>query len=88
MTEQHSTAAVGGASSGRRGPARRRVVAALFVDFGDARGDDRRPPRARYECVRCNYRSEIVTGPAAVAAFTATAADAHRIVCPALQENQ
>ncbi|WP_327337370.1 hypothetical protein OG384_14815 [Streptomyces sp. NBC_01324] len=63
------------------------VVAALFVDFGDDRGNDRRPPRARYECVRCGYRSEIVTGPAAVAAFTATARDTHRTVCPALQEN-
>ncbi|WP_327436118.1 hypothetical protein OG279_26125 [Streptomyces sp. NBC_01201] len=65
------------------------VVAALFVDFGNDRGpvETHRPPRARYECVPCAYRSEVVTGPAAVAAFNATAAAAHRAVCPARQEN-
>lgn len=61
----------------------RRVVGALFVDFGE----QYRPPRARYECVPCNYRSDIVTGPDAVAAFTATASDIHRTVCPSRQEN-
>lgn len=61
---------------------RRIVVAALFVDFGD----QTRPPRARYECVPCNYRSDIVTGAAAVAAFTATARDTHSTVCPSRQE--
>ncbi len=84
MTQAAATARVPTAP-GRPAQAQH-VVAALFVDFGDVR-DDRRPPRARYECVRCNYRSEIVTGAAAVAAFTATAASAHRSVCPALQEN-
>ncbi|MFJ6810619.1 hypothetical protein ACIQRK_32225 [Streptomyces anulatus] len=64
-------------------PAPRRVVGALFVDFGD----QNRPPRARYECVPCNYRSDIVTGPDAIAAFTATASDIHRTVCPSRQEN-
>ncbi|MGW1219499.1 hypothetical protein ACWD6O_34515 [Streptomyces californicus] len=67
-----------------RSPARRAIVGALFVDFGDR--DRGRPPRARYECVPCNYRSDIVTGAAAVAAFTATASDAHRSVCPSRQE--
>jgi hypothetical protein len=85
------TAATAGAatSPGRPAQAQQVVVAALFVDFGNDRGpeEERRPPRARYECVRCNYRSEVVTGPAEVAAFNATARDAHRSVCPALQEN-
>ncbi|MFD9757987.1 hypothetical protein [[Kitasatospora] papulosa] len=84
------TSAAGGHSPSRRPPAQRRVDAALFVDFGNDRGPEEthRPPRARYECVPCNYRSEIVTGAAAVAAFTATAAAAHRAVCPARQESQ
>ncbi|THA31763.1 hypothetical protein E6R18_15625 [Streptomyces sp. A1277] len=83
------TTAAGGSSPGRRALApRQTVVGALFVDFGNDRGpkEEQRPPRARYECVRCNYRSEVVTGPAAVAAFNATAAAAHRVVCPSLQE--
>lgn len=88
MTESTAPAA-GGTLPGRRAPARRQIVAALFVDFGNDRGpeEEQRPPRARYECVPCNYRSEIVTGRAAVAAFNATAADDHRAVCPARQEN-
>lgn len=88
MTEP-LTAATAGVSTAPGRPAQaQQVVAALFVDFGNDRGDNRRPPRARYECVRCNHRSEVVTGPAAVAAFTATVRDSHRSVCPALQENQ
>lgn len=85
-----STPAAGGATPGRRAPApRREVVAALFIDFGNDRGPEekQRPPRARYECVPCAYHSAIVTGPAAVAAFVETAAEAHRIVCPSRQEN-
>ncbi|WP_327180433.1 hypothetical protein OG599_35315 (plasmid) [Streptomyces sp. NBC_01335] len=84
-----ATSAAGGTSPGRRAPARRHVVAALFVDFGNDRGpkETHRPPRARYECVPCDYRSEIVTGAAAVAAFNTTAPEAHRAVCPARQEN-
>ncbi|WP_326592787.1 hypothetical protein [Streptomyces brevispora] len=83
MTEQHNTSAAGASTPGRRAPAQRHVVAALFVDFGDRD----REPRARYECVPCAYRSHVVTGAAAVAAFVETAAEAHRIVCPSRQEN-
>lgn len=89
MTQKHNAAAAGGASPGRRAPApRREVVAALFIDFGNDRGpeEEQRPPRARYECVPCNYRSSIVTGAAAVRAFVETAAAAHRAVCPSRQE--
>ncbi|WP_326659566.1 hypothetical protein [Streptomyces sp. NBC_00385] len=83
------TTAAGGNTPGRRAPAPQlEVVAALFVDFGVDRGpeEEQRPPRARYECVPCNYRSHVVTGAAAVAAFVETAADAHRAVCPSRQE--
>ncbi|MFJ6235077.1 hypothetical protein ACIQH0_13325 [Streptomyces griseus] len=60
----------------------RHVVACLFVDFGDKS----RPPRARYECVPCNYASPVVTGVDAVTAFVATAAHEHRITCINYQE--
>ncbi|MFE9853583.1 MULTISPECIES: hypothetical protein [Streptomyces] len=84
------TAATTGVPTAPGRPAQaQRVMACLFIDFGNNRGPEEthRPPRARYECVRCNYRSEVVNGPAAVAAFTATAADTHRAACPARQEN-
>ena len=87
MTNVRETAATAGVSitPGRPAQARRttgRVVACLFVDFGDRD----RAPRARYECVRCGYASPIVTGPAAVKTFVDTAADTHRAVCTAPQE--
>ncbi len=87
MTTVRESAGAPATNADRPTSTRRYVAAALFVDFGNDRGENQRPPRARYECVRCTYRSEIVTGAAAVAAFTATAASAHRSVCPALQEN-
>lgn len=75
--------------------ARQQVNDALFVDCGDGyevkQGSSdageikyRRPPRARFECVRCEYASEVVTGATAVKRFVATAATDHRAVCPAL----
>jgi hypothetical protein len=70
-----------------------RVLDALFVDLGDGfeiKNGDRagqikytRQPRARFESVRCEYASEIVTGPAAVQRFVATARTEHRAICPA-----
>jgi hypothetical protein len=73
----------------------RTVADALFIDCGDGyeikQGDNageikyRRPPRARFECVRCEYASEIVTGPEAVKQFVATARTDHRAICPALR---
>ncbi|MFJ4918030.1 hypothetical protein [Streptomyces sp. NPDC088726] len=89
MTDQNATSAAGADTPGRRAPAHRRVLGALFIDFGNDRGpeDEQRPPRARYECVPCNYRSHVVTGAAAVTAFVETAADTHRAVCPSRQEN-
>lgn len=70
-----------------------RVLDALFVDLGEGReikhGDRAgqitytRQPRARFECVRCGYASEIVTGAAAVRDFVANEPADHRAVCPA-----
>ncbi|GAA2985065.1 hypothetical protein [Streptomyces fulvorobeus] len=81
------SAATAGVPTAPGRPAQARVVANLVVDFGNHRDYENHPARARYLCDRCGYRSDIVTGPAAVAAFTATARDTHRSVCPALQEN-
>ncbi|MFF0143577.1 hypothetical protein ACFYRN_45240 [Streptomyces sp. NPDC005227] len=73
---------------------RQQVNDALFVDCGDGyeikQGDRagqivyRRQPRARFECVRCEYASEIVTGPVAVREFVANEPTSHRAVCPAI----
>lgn len=70
-----------------------RVLDALFVDLGEGReikhGDRAgqitytRQPRARFECVRCDYASEIVTGAAAVRDFVANEPTDHRAICPA-----
>lgn len=51
-----------------------RVVGGLFVDFGLQlkNGTWVRPPRARYECLPCQYASPVVTGAEAVARFVAT----------------
>ncbi|MET7944237.1 hypothetical protein [Streptomyces sp. NPDC005302] len=72
---------------------RQQVNDALFIDCGDGyeikHGDNageikyRRPPRARFECVRCGYASPIVTGPTAVKNFVAAARPEHRSICPA-----
>lgn len=72
---------------------RQLVAAALFIDCGDGyeikQGDNageikyRRPPRARFECVRCSYASPTATGPAAVKRFIATEPTNHRAICPA-----
>ncbi|MFI7234473.1 hypothetical protein [Streptomyces cyaneofuscatus] len=81
MTETTSTAAAQD-TLGRPAPGQRHVIAALFVDFGG----NGRPPRARYECVPCNYASPIATGADAVTTFVATAADEHRTTCINYQE--
>lgn len=70
-----------------------RVGDALFVDLGDGyeikQGDRAgqieytRQPRARFECTRCEYESETVTGPEPVKRFVATARHDHRAICPA-----
>ncbi len=70
-----------------------RVTAALFVDCGEGReirhgeraGQIRwtRQPRARFECLACGYRSEVVTGPDAVRTFVAHIRTTHQAVCPA-----
>lgn len=74
--------------------ARQQVNDALFVDCGDGyevkQGDDagqikyRRPPRARFECVRCGYASATVTGAPNVRDFVANEPTDHRAVCPAI----
>ncbi|MFC8491823.1 hypothetical protein ACFUJU_13670 [Streptomyces sp. NPDC057235] len=75
---------------------RRAVVAALFVDLGEGReirhGDRAgqirwtRPPRARFECVACQWASETVTGPEAVKTFIAHIRTTHQAVCTAATE--
>lgn len=58
-----------------------RVVGGLFIDFGQQlkNGTWARPPRARYECLPCQYSSPVVTGAEAVARFVATIrADHHQ----------
>ncbi|MCX5197191.1 hypothetical protein OOK31_25390 [Streptomyces sp. NBC_00249] len=69
------------------------VVGGLFIDggegheikHGDRAGQIRwtSQPRARYECVACRWKSETVTGPAAVKAFVAHIRTTHRATCPA-----
>lgn len=70
-----------------------RVRDALFVDLGEGyeikkdgprRGQIwwKRDPRARYECVRCQYASPVVHGADAVRAFIATIRNDHRATCP------
>jgi hypothetical protein len=71
----------------------RHVTDALFVDLGEGfeikQGDRTgqikytRQPRARFECTRCEYASETVTGPEPVKRFVATARANHRAICPA-----
>lgn len=72
------------------------VADALFVDLGEGfeiKHGDRagqikytRQPRARFECIRCEYASETVTGPEPVTRFVATARTSHQAICPANQK--
>lgn len=39
-------------------------------------------PRARYECVACGYRSDVVTSPASVKAFISHIRTTHQATCP------
>ncbi|MCX5587596.1 hypothetical protein [Streptomyces erythrochromogenes] len=51
-----------------------RIVGALFIDMGQQLKNLTwaRPPRARYECLTCQYRSPEAVGAEAVARFVAT----------------
>lgn len=51
-----------------------RIVGGLFIDMGQQlkNGTWARTPRARYECIPCQYVSPEVTGAEAVARFVAT----------------
>lgn len=51
-----------------------RIVGGLFIDMGQQLKSGRwtRPPRARYECIPCQYVSPEVTGAEAVIRFVAT----------------
>jgi hypothetical protein len=71
---------------------RPRITAALRIDAGegfaakDAPPGEftwKTPPRARYECVACNWRSEIVTGAIAVRTFLNHIRATHTAACPA-----
>ena len=72
------------------------VADALFVDLGEGfeiKHGDRagqikytRQPRARFECIRCEYASETVTGPEPVTRFVATARTSPQAICPANQK--
>nr|WSX48861.1 hypothetical protein OG409_07825 [Streptomyces sp. NBC_00974] len=59
------------------GPAQ--VTGALFIDMGQQlkNGTWKRPPRARYECLTCEYTSPTVTGAAEVQRFVASIRAAH-----------
>lgn len=69
------------------------VVSVLFVDCGEGyeiKHGDRAgqirwtlQPRARFECVACNWASEVVTGPTAVRKFIDHIHDTHQAVCTA-----
>ncbi len=70
----------------------RQVTAALRIDAGegfaikDAPPSEfswKTPPRARYECVACNWRSEVVTGAEAVRRFLDHIRATHKAACPA-----
>lgn len=69
--------------------ARQEVRAALFIDCGDGRETGpgtftyRKPPRARYECLRCRTTEGPVTGAEAVKAFVATIRQRHAATCTA-----
>ncbi|MYT24600.1 hypothetical protein GTW69_30705 [Streptomyces sp. SID7760] len=74
-------------------PCTRQVTAALRIDCGtgiEIKAGDRAgeiwwktEPRARYECVVCGWRSEIVTGADAAKNFTDHIRTTHQAVCPA-----
>ncbi|MFB6809451.1 hypothetical protein [Streptomyces sp. NPDC056387] len=82
----------------RTAPCSRQVTAALRIDCGtgiEIKDGDRAgqiwwktEPRARYECVACQWRSEIVTGAAAVQRFTDHIRTTHQAVCPAAATQQ
>lgn len=60
------------------------IVGALFVDLGQQARDGRwiRPPRARYECLRCDG-VDGVTGAKDVVEFVATIRATHKTDCTA-----
>ncbi|GAA4663042.1 hypothetical protein [Streptomyces youssoufiensis] len=58
-------------------PDLRRVTGALFVDFGDRE----RPPRARYQCLRCRTVEGPVTGAPLVAEFVSSVRAVHAARC-------
>ncbi|MET7458084.1 hypothetical protein ACWEPZ_37730 [Streptomyces sp. NPDC004288] len=66
---------------------------ALFIDLGEGyeikkdgprKGQIwwKRDPRARYECLPCQYASPVVHGADEVRAFVATIRTDHRAICP------
>lgn len=69
-------------------------MAALFVDMGQGRETGpgtftyTKPPRAKYECVRCQTLVGPVTGAEAVKRFVLTAASDHWAICPARPNQQ
>jgi hypothetical protein len=71
--------------------ARQEIRAALRIDCGDGRETGpgtftyRRPPRAKYECLRCRTEEGPVTGAAAVKDFVATIRARHAATCTARQ---
>ncbi|MFE3578758.1 hypothetical protein [Streptomyces vinaceus] len=79
-------------------PCTRQVTAALRIDAGTGieikeggRAGQiwwKTDPRARYECVDCQWRSDIVTGADAVQAFTTHIRTTHQAVCPAAATQQ
>ncbi|MFD5509156.1 hypothetical protein ACFWIB_15445 [Streptomyces sp. NPDC127051] len=79
-------------------PCSRQVTAALRIDFGtgfEIKDGDRAgqiwwktDPHARYECVACQWRSDNVTGAAAVQNFTDHIRTTHQAVCPAAATQQ
>lgn len=69
----------------------RQVLGALRIDCGegfavkDADPGEfswRTPPRARFECVACGWRSETVTGAIAVQSFINHIRATHTAICP------
>jgi hypothetical protein len=59
------------------------ITAALSIDCGvNDRGYRTRPPRARYECLRCHTTEEAI-GATGIAAFVGHIRTTHRATCPA-----
>ncbi|WP_030798892.1 hypothetical protein [Streptomyces sp. NRRL S-337] len=64
------------------------ITGALYVDMGQQNHAGRwvRPPRARYECLRCRTTEGPVSGAADVAQFVATIRAAHPTRCTTTYE--